>query len=90
MTPNLSDSQPLQIVFPSGNCGIGIPFVPQLNENDIQRNDVAIVASNPENLDEDRNYRRGVCLIFLCVALVNLIITCLLFANADVVDSSKV
>ena len=82
---------PIQIIFPSGNFGIGIPLNQreELRAN-FRRSDVTAVMSISEDTEQDILYRRGIVFIFLAVVLVNFVITCLLYANVNVLDLSKV
>jgi hypothetical protein len=83
------DNLPLQLIFPSGNFGLGVPINLRRERNE-HRSDITAIVSVPENTDQDIAYRRGIVIIFLCVFLFNLVITILLYTNASVVDLSRV
>jgi len=82
---------PLQVVFPSGGFGLAVPVTsPVQMDADVTRYNSAAVASGPENTEMDVKERRGIAFTFVGLSLVNLIITCYLFVNADIADTSKV
>jgi hypothetical protein len=82
---------PLQIAFPDGSIGIGLPVSKVSNGSDQhQREQVpAVVVSGPEFTDQDISERKGIKVAFLVLALVNLIIMSEMFAHAPNVDISN-
>lgn len=87
-----SYDDPLQISFPSGGYGMGINTSvtrrPQNNEDSL--GDTVMIASEPENFDVDILERRGIIYSFVCIALINLIVTIYLYSGASTIDPSKV
>jgi len=86
---------PLQVVFPTGQTGIAMPTGRSGNAANRRRNqaqtfDHVAVAAAPENDMVDKMKRVRLTIAFEVMCLANLIITGLLFANADVSDLTKV
>lgn len=85
------ENLPVQLIFPNGNFGLGIPINTSSNDSGLRGSqDIGVLFSLPETDIRDHNYRKGTVIIFLALFLVNLVITCLMYANASVVDLSKV
>lgn len=84
---------PVQLLFPTGGFSIGVK---PKNENQAaaaENRDTAnfvIVASPPMSEDSDNLERLWLKIAFCCLAMVNLIITSLMFFEADVADTTKV
>jgi hypothetical protein len=93
-----SSSTPIQILHhPSlGGGGFGIALPLQQDRVDTNNTDSlylrgdAMVISGPESSPEDDLSRRSLMYYFIFLALVNLIITIFLYANAHTADLSKV
>jgi hypothetical protein len=83
-------SEPLQLVYPTGNLGMGLPVNSRLVDADINRTGTVALISPPEYESADISYNNSILGLLLLVALVNLILTSLLYQNASVADSSKV
>jgi hypothetical protein len=69
----------VQIVFPQGGFGIGLPSKDQ-DENQNRTNNVShgVMASAPSDSPLDAFERRNLIIAFVAMALLNLIITILL------------
>jgi hypothetical protein len=85
-----TQKQPLQVTFPSGAYGIAIPSNVIASSEDSVPNDSVVIASESENDEWDIRERRWITAALLCVALVNLIITSLMFQDAHMVNPSNV
>lgn len=85
-----AQKQPLQVTFPSGAYGIAIPSNVIAASEDAVPNDSVVIASESENDEWDIRERRWITAALLCVALVNLIITSLMFQNAHLTNPSNV
>jgi hypothetical protein len=83
---------PLQVAYPNGGFGIGISALKlkQDEMNDGRLHDTAVIISGPENTTSDIYERKSLATAFILLALINFIITILLFVRADKVDTSKV
>jgi hypothetical protein len=86
---------PLQVVFPTGQTGIAMPTGRSGNAASRRRNqtqtfDHVAVAAATEHDMVDKMKRVRLTIAFEVMCLANLIITGLLFANADVSDLTKV
>jgi hypothetical protein len=84
---------PIQIIYPTGEIGLGVPVNESNNNNHHNRNRVlqkVTVASGPEDGQIDQFYRRGIVFAFITFALINFIVTITLFARASTADPSKV
>jgi len=81
---------PAQLIFPTGGTGVGI--APKIIHRDQHRGGVryGIIASSPVLSPIDNMQKRGLILAFNILAIVNIILTCLLYAYANEADSSKV
>jgi hypothetical protein len=89
---NNEDLSPVQILFPTGGFGIGVAYK-NPNQDANGRNDnhtSGMIASAPAYTDIDQTERRGLTIAFITIGIVNIILTSLMFAYADVSDSSKV
>lgn len=82
------NTHPIQIVFPSGTFGVGIP-ISSKSENRDDTTNIGAIMSIPEDDPVDKFYRRGIVAIFLVSFIVNIVITGLLYANATTADQSK-
>lgn len=83
---------PLHLKFPSGGFGLGIssrdPNIVHINrERDAS---FAVMASSPEYNSPDEFNFRGLQVTFFILAFMNILITSILYFQADVVDLSKV
>jgi hypothetical protein len=89
-----TNSVPIQIIYPSGEVGIGVPINDSSsNNNDSNRNrglQRVTIASGPEDGSIDQFYRRALVIGFVFFAFINFIITILLYAKATTADPSKV
>jgi len=91
-----SVAAPVQILFPSGQIGVGIPAKDSSLEGSmaIERlgmgGATTVICSGPENGDLDRWQHRALTKAFLGLALVNLVVTSILFSKAAVIDISLV
>lgn len=90
-------SAPVQILFPSGQIGVGIPAKDSTLEDGlaIERpglnvGSTTVICSGPENADIDRSQYRALLAVFLGLAFLNLVITCFLYSQAGVIDLSLV
>ena len=81
---------PVQIVFPNGNFGLGIPVRDQNEAPHDTQGDFPVVSSAPENSGHDKLEKNGLKYSFLILAFFNFVVTCLMYANADTTDVSKV
>lgn len=86
---NELESVPVQLVYPNGNVQIGLPqnarvTVPSNNDNQV------VVVSGPEKFATDYRVRDALALSLVCMGLLNIILTCVMFGYASVVDPSKV
>jgi len=86
------NKNPLQVAFPSGGFGLGLPNTQDHHRPDGQTNDgdEVFVASEPENFDLDILERRYIIYSFLALGLVNLIVTSVMYHNATTFDQSNV
>ena len=85
------EKQPLQVSFPSGAVGIALSSsVLASAGSDNDNADSVVIVSETENDDIDLTERRWITAGFLMLALVNLIITSLMFQYADTTDASAV
>ena len=83
-------NQPLQVSFPSGAVGIALPSSAASTDTNNENQDSVVIVSETENDDVDVTERRWITMGFLALALVNLIITSLMFQYADTTDTSAV
>ena len=83
-------NQPLQVTFPSGAVGIALPSSAVSNDTNNENENTVVVVSETENDNIDITERRWITMGFLALALVNLIITSLMFQYADTTDASAV
>ncbi len=89
---NISNSKnPLQVVFPSGGFGLGLPYS-QSNQTPETANDAdnIMVASEPENFDIDILERRYIIYTIIVLGITNLIVTSIMYNRASTMDSSNV
>lgn len=85
------DVVPIQTVFPSGGFAIGVPV--KFSDAAVateERDSLGIIASAPLNHGIDVHQKQTLAFAFLAVALVNLVVTILMFSRATEVDLSKV
>ena len=89
---NYQPSAPLQLLFPTGHYGVGIPMKEKRIADNLDVNGFgsAVICSGPEDTSLDRTQKRALQLTFIIFALFNFIITMILFFNASTVDLSKV
>ena len=85
------NKDPLQIAFASGSYGIGMNSSARRprNQEEILGESV-MVASEPENFDIDILERRGIIYTFIFVAVINIIVTTLMYHHATTIDESNV
>lgn len=83
---NNRTNEPLQVSFPSGSIGLGVPAVVDANANNNDTNSYVIIASGPEESMMDIRERRIIIFTFLLLAVVNIAITCLLYQDASMAD----
>jgi len=93
----LAAAAPVQILFPSGRVGVGIPAIDSSLEDGLatERHGVSmgsttVICSGPEYADLDRSQYRSLLIAFFCLAIINMTVTCFLFSRADISDSSHV
>ena len=82
-------NEPLQVSFPSGSIGLGIPVTavdPASAANDPAGMSSVIIASGPEESMMDIRERRIIIATYLLLAVVNIVLTCYLYFNASAVD----
>jgi hypothetical protein len=89
---------PVQLLFPTGGFSIGV--IPKTENRDANAAAAAaddtdgysfvIVTSPPMSEDTDNVERLWLKVAFCCLAIVNIIITSLMFFRAEYVDTSKV
>lgn len=88
----LRATPPVQLVFPGGGFGLGV----SVKETDLTPNQpdrdrgYAVLASGPERTSADIFPLRGLQATFLILAFFNIVITSLLFVDADKADTSNV
>ena len=85
-------NEPLQVSFPSGSVGLGIPVAsndPASAAEDPAGISSVIIASGPEESMMDIRERRIIIATYLLLFAVNLILTCYLYFNAAAVDLTK-
>lgn len=87
-----SDATPVQIIFPSGNFGIGIAHVEGGNQAPNPANDLenSVLASGPENSPIDQREILGLKVAFICLGVTNVIITSIMYFDARNVNPSNV
>lgn len=89
---NTSNS-PVQLMFPTGGFSLGIPYkdsiLGQQGRSQVDQN-FAVIGSGPIHNEIDIHQNRGLKLAFLITAVVNLIVTSLLFFDAASVDTTLV
>lgn len=84
---------PVQLVFPGGGFGLGVSAKePSLINGNVQDRDrgFAVLASGPERTAADVFPLRGLQATFLILAFFNVVITSILYFNANRVDTSSV
>lgn len=81
---------PIQIVFPNGNFGLGIPVREQHDNARDNQGNYPVVSSATENSENDRYEIAGLKYSFIVLAAFNLVVTGLMYAHADSTDTSKV
>jgi hypothetical protein len=82
---------PVQLVQPNGNIQLGLPqnvLVASSVSSDNVNN--VVIVSGPEKFAVDIHVRDSLSLAIVCLGLVNIILTSLLFGDASFVDPSKV
>jgi hypothetical protein len=80
---------PAHLVFPTGGVGLGVaPRVANRDQNRGVRH--GVIVSGPVASPLDTVQKRGLVFAFNVLAIVNIVLTCLLYLKADEVDSSKV
>lgn len=85
-----SDNKPIQIQFPNGALGIGISSSSANSSNaELQASGIITMASANESNPSDMMYLRGLEALIYGTCFINLVITCLLYANASTSDVSK-
>lgn len=86
------DATPVQIVFPSGNFGIGIAASETVTQSPSPQLDLesAVLASGPEHTGVDMKELVGLKLAFILLGIVNIIITSIMYFRAREVDVSNV
>jgi len=84
--------QPVQIINPIGNFGIGLPLYTKRNtrEDENRYNLHTVVVSGPEDEDVDRKKLMKLVVSFVLIATVNIVATCLLYYYPNSMDLSKV
>ena len=81
---------PIQVALPDGGVGIGLSILKPIAHEEIHLQNDAIILSGPENADIDNMERRSLKVVFLSMAIVNFILTSILFFSARTVDPSLV
>ncbi len=81
---------PIQLVFQGGGFGLGIAVKEHNNTNVAINGEYPVILSGPETSEFDLMEKKGLKIAFLILAFINLVITCLMFTRADIVDLSKV
>jgi hypothetical protein len=85
-----SNVPPIQLVFQGGGFGLGVAAKEHNVVDPAVNREYPVILSGPEFSDWDELEKRGLQLTFLVLAVVNLVVTCLMFIRADTVDPSKV
>lgn len=86
---DLEQLPPAHLIFPTGGFGVGLaPKVVNRDQNRGTRH--GIIASAPVSSPMDGIQKSGLIFAFNVLAIVNIILTCLLYVYADVADPSKV
>lgn len=81
-------NEPLQVSFPSGSIGLGIPAVsPDRAEG--SDSTIVIIASGPEESMMDIRERRIIIFTYLLLCAVNIILTFLMYFEAKMIDLTK-
>lgn len=90
---NPTHAAPVQVIFPSGGFGIGMPWKDESAEQLLSRDQSilnAVLASGPDESDPDQLSFRSLQIAFYTLGLLNIAITSYLFFRADVIDFSSV
>eukprot|EP01038_Epipyxis_sp_PR26KG_P004674 gene4674-6566_t len=89
-----SSQSPIQLVFPSGGFGLGIPVksatINTNNNSSIIQLNNAVIISGPESHGIDEKEKKALKVAFLILLAVNFILTCILYAKANIIDTTKV
>lgn len=89
--PYAQDNQPIQIIYPSGNLGLGISeSINSSTSNNDRSSHIGAIMSIPENNLVDINHRKSIVYVFIIIFLINMIMTILLYHNIASLDLSKV
>jgi len=90
---NSAHAVPVQVIFPSGGFGIGMPWKDESAEQLLPRErsiQNVVLASGPDESDPDQWSFRGLQIAFYTLGLLNIAITSYLYFRADAIDFSKV
>lgn len=80
-------NEPLQVSFAAGSIGLGMPAVAaDANPDNADAMSNVIIASGPEESMMDIRERRIIMFTFLVLAVVNVVLTCVLYQDASMVD----
>ena len=89
---NAAEAVPLQLVHPNGCIQLGLiekDISPNRTRVDFN-NPVVVVSNSNEKFANDMKVKDAIALGLVVFGILNIILTCLLFSNAEVVDPSKV
>lgn len=83
---------PVQLIFPGGGFGLGVSAKEPTQNGNAQDRDrgFAVLASGPERTPADVFPLRGLQATFLILAFFNVVITSIMYFNANRVDTSSV
>ncbi len=84
------DVPPLQLVFQKGGFGLGVAVKEQIDNEEGATGNFPVIASGPEFSLLDKMEKYGIKLAFIVLAIINLVVTSMMFFRADTLDPSKV
>ncbi len=86
------ENDPIQIAFPNGTYSLGFVVNHREEEENVQedRQLNTIVCATPENNPADKKQINTLVILFTALMIINLVISCLLFADASNVYNIKV
>ena len=86
-----SDTIPLQLVHPNGCIQLGLveKNTTRIGLGEDLDNPVVVVSNSNEKFASDMKVKDAIALGIVILGVVNIILTCLLYVNAEIVDPSK-